>query len=286
MGTKVWPVALLMLLLLAFVGFWLSLSASAAKKVKKDTPQLIYDVQMPASVQGHQTDQQRLLSQAVEIIKKRLDASLGEGIATVKVVDISSIGIYLPKNQKLDDVRPLIETQANAQLMWAKNVMTSNDTGRRYRVEKWDGPGGPTFVDQKGTSQVPYQSEGPFFVAMMGGWTPILDSEDIATCTADSSTGRVNAKIGFTSTGNSKLEAWCRKNASLCENIAFVFDGKVVCIAPLKEGTVLSGTMVLGNELDEAFVKRLCMLISIGKMPVKVVERKAPSTDPSKRPFG
>jgi preprotein translocase subunit SecD len=73
------------------------------------------------------------------------------------------------------------------------------------------------------------------------------------------------------------LSAWCRRYQN-GENIAFVLDGKVLSIAPVKEGVVLSNEAFIDGVFPTKETALLCDLIKNGALPVELKVLKSQKT--------
>jgi len=280
MGTKIWPVTIIILLLLAFVGFWFVLATRFAKAVQGNRTKIVYDLKFTASESMPSIDKRGLQAKTIRVIEHRLESLTSPLSISVQAVGDSAISVQIPKRLRLVDVKKLLTTEGRIQFFWAKNLMTQKNVYRRYDLAPLSYESNSlniTFTDRFRNAAEPFGFTDPRYKTVLDGWQLILDSDDIAESYATRGPYGVSPGMRFTPSGAKKLEAWCRKYRTEGENLAFVLDGKVISVAPLKEGTILTDSAFIDGKFDKGYVTKLCAMIGAGRLPVKLVERSLPA---------
>jgi SecD/SecF fusion protein len=116
---------------------------------------------------------------------------------------------------------------------------------------------------------------------MVKGWTKILEGTDLASATPQVAPGKVYPEFSFSSEGSQKMKTWSQSVLNRGEKLAFVLDGIVLNIAPLKDGAVLEGGAYIDGSFDAEYVTRLCDLLNSGALPVDLTETSSAKVDPT-----
>jgi SecD/SecF fusion protein len=77
------------------------------------------------------------------------------------------------------------------------------------------------------------------------------------------------------------MKTWSQSVLNRGEKLAFVLDGIVLNIAPLKDGAVLEGGAYIDGSFDAEYVTRLCDLLNSGALPVDLTETSSAKVDPT-----
>ncbi|MCH8980126.1 MAG: hypothetical protein IH945_12925 [Armatimonadetes bacterium] len=148
----------------------------------------------------------------------------------------------------------------------ATNISTSFRT-RRYQAGDEDLVDGMSVVWFTKTvgGDGPIKFGDPAYQEMIDDWDLVLEGGDLAGARplilAD---GDVVPELMFSADGARKLEAWSRRVLNQGEHLAFVIDGRVVSIAPLRDGTILSDNAFIDGEFEPADVRRLTDELNLG----------------------
>lgn len=274
MGTKVWPIALFILLLLAFVGWWFSLAARMTKTVIDQRSTIVLEMQVPPSAKNNPEALKALQAKAVTVAQNRLRLMFDKTPVVAMLKGNTSIAIKLPQAIEAKEVRDLLTSEGRVQLFWAKNLVTDINSKRRYTSSSSADEKEITFGDLFELDKKQFRFGSPEYAKMLEGWVQILDSDDVQSAEPMAYNGGICPTMRFSSQGAVELESWCRKYSREHENLAFAVDGRVINIAPLKEGTILTDSAYIQGKFEDKYVRRLCAQIGGGRLPVKLIESK------------
>ena len=231
----------------------------------------------------------QLQSNEVEILSKRAGGILGATDVSISKKGDDSLIIELPGMTDLTKATEVLSSTAKVIVYWAKNVSTELYPSRRY--------------SQAGEKKVPYNKQGdtvsyvtfartvdsakviepddPAYAEIVAGWEPILEGDEVADAQIQVVGNAYRPEFQFSPAGAAKLQAWSKKYYNKREKIAFVLDGKVLNIAPVKEGTVLSDNAFIDGTFPPEYVKSLTELVKAGSLPVGLVLLSSETVDPT-----
>ncbi|MCW5942828.1 MAG: protein translocase subunit SecD [Fimbriimonadaceae bacterium] len=215
------------------------------------------------------------------IMTSRVAANLGvvEGNVVTKLPD--QFIVEIPGFKDIDQAKQVLSTTASIRMYHAKNVSTSK-RDRLFRISD----------DRKmvaGQPQVEFEKlDGtkvkPGTVAykqMIDGWRLILQGGDLARASLLQTGQGYQPQMFFQGKGAEELERWSRTYRDDGEQLAFVLDGVVLSIAPLKEGSVLRDSAFIDGQFETNYVRNLVDLLNAGALPVDLVELSSQQVDPS-----
>lgn len=111
----------------------------------------------------------------------------------------------------------------------------------------------------------PIKFGDPAYQEIINDWDLVLEASDLANARPlVLSNGNVVPELKFSASGARKLEAWSRRVLNQGEHLAFVIDGRVVSIAPLQDGAILSDNAFIDGEFEPAAVRRLTDELNLG----------------------
>jgi len=196
-----------------------------------------------------------------------------------------SLGVTEPVVQKKGDRQFTIELPGFADEAKAKEVMSNTAKIKFYSADNVKSKGRPyapytideTPSDPKDPSVAFTRTSDPTkvikfpepeYAEIITGWELILEGDDLARAEVmDPGTGPV-PNMYFAGDGQDKIEKWSRQHQSDGRNIAAVLDGKVLSIAPLREGAILRDNAFIDGKFDPAYVKNLVTLLNAGSLPI------------------
>ena len=235
---------------------------------------LAYEIDRSKMTAEQLRDMPRIQRDLVKILNNRVSAALGvvEGSVTTKGTD--QFVIELPGQEDIEAARSTLNTTAKVIVYHAKNVVTDKRTTRRYVSEDPVEEGGAPYVpfSRRSDSTKSFKPGDPEYNEMLKDWDVILEGEDIAGAGPIIDGNRTMPEFKFSGEGSKKLEAWSRRYINQGEMIAFVLDGRVLNIAPLKDGTILKDQAFVDGDFDPQYVNRLTELIKAGSLPVELKE--------------
>jgi SecD/SecF fusion protein len=219
-----------------------------------------------------------------ETLERRAAQGLGVVEAVVTKTGEDGFAIEVPGFTDENKARALIISTAKIIAYHATNVTTSQATWREFSEagDQKTEAGDPyvSFASKSNPSKV-LGPRDPEYQAMVKGWTKILEGTDLASATPQVAPGKVYPEFSFSSEGSQKMKTWSQSVLNRGEKLAFVLDGIVLNIAPLKDGAVLEGGAYIDGSFDAEYVTRLCDLLNSGALPVDLTETSSAKVDPT-----
>ena len=222
----------------------------------------------------------------VRIMGQRAVGPLGVAEPTVTKKGDKEIVVELPglkeSSAKAEEV---MGTSARIEFYWAKNVSAPIDANRPYSAtESKDANDiavsfSPKFGDQTPIEYLlPNKKVNPKYADIISHWDLILAGDDLAKAEGSpGSNGKYVPSLNFSPEGAKKMEAWSRTHPQ--DNLAAVLDGKVLSLAALKEGAVLSSNAIIDGNFPDGYVARLSELLNSGSLPVDLKLLSAEQVD-------
>lgn len=216
-----------------------------------------------------------------KILESRVAKGLGvvEGNVIAKIPD--QFIVELPGMSDINEARAVLSTTASIRLYHATTVSTSR-VNRAFSVgdaeDSETGSPQVTFIRRDGSRVEPGTPE---YREMIDGWTLILEGGDLARASFRQSARGYQPEMFFNREGAEKLESWSRRNRNRGEHLAFVLDGVVLSIAPLREGTVLSDNAYIDGTFETEYVRSLVDLLNAGALPISLEELSSQQVDPT-----
>lgn len=225
---------------------------------------------------------QSVQNDMVRILSGRASGALGvsEPVVTAKGTD--QIVVELPGYANVEEAREVISNTAKVMVYWADNVST-RIRERRYVEAGKKEIGEVEYVTFSRTFD-PDTVLAPgdkAYEDMIADWEVILEGSDVADAGLIVSGNKTQPEFRFSDAGSKKLEAWSRRHLNKGENIAFVLDNRVLNIAPVKEGAILSDSAFIDGDFPVKYVKTLTELVKAGSLPVPLEELSRQSVDPT-----
>ncbi|MCW5936017.1 MAG: protein translocase subunit SecD [Fimbriimonadaceae bacterium] len=223
-----------------------------------------------------------LQSKMKTILTNRASGAIGVSEPSVSAKGQDQFIIELPGFTNEDEARSILSNTAKVVCYWAKTVSTEDAPNRRYKEAGDKVINDVTYVTfgRRAGDEV-FGPGDPAYVDMIKTWEVILEGEDVANAQAQVNGSRTQPYFTFSSSGARKLEAWSRKYMNRGEKIAFVLDNKVLSIAPVKDGTILSDNAFIDGDFPPRYVQQLTELIRAGSLPVPLIELESQKVDPT-----
>ena len=218
-------------------------------------------------------------SRLLRILTNRASGSLGVAEPQIVPKGTDQIVIELPGFTDPARARDVIGTSAKIQFYHARNVVSPSSSSRPYAIAEQERGADPyvTFSRTTGAGDV-IKFPSPEYAAVIRGWRLILEGEDLERAEAQAAGGSFQPLMLFSREGARKMERWSRANPQ--DNLAAVLDGKVLSIAPLQQGAILSDNAVINGQVTGESVKRLTDLLNAGALPVDLKPLSSESVDP------
>lgn len=227
-----------------------------------------------------------IMSNLVDIMTARVAATLGVVEGNVQRKGTEELIVELPGFTDAARARETISSTASIKVYHAKNVNTERITFRPYdstgRSESSTSPIESFMKRVPGGEPIAVEPGTPEYAEMIKGWDLVLEGADLKRAFAEvDAGGTVRPNFEFAPEGAKKLEAFTRKFFNQRENIAFVLDGKVLNLAPIAEGAILSDRAFLQGQFDPNYVNTLVRLLNAGALPVELEETSSQVVDPT-----
>lgn len=245
---------------------------------------LTYEMDISQLKPDQQSRLPEIQSRLVEILQSRAVGTLGVTEPSVVAKGNTQIVVELPGFTNVDEAKKTIGTSARIEFYHAKNVVTPKSSRRPYEFIQDENSGEPNvdFVKTLDPSGKHIKFGDPEYQKIIDGWgDPIISGEDLATAEPRANGAGWMPEMFFSSTGKEKMERWSRRYSNDQENLASVLDHKVLSIAPLKEGAILTDEAVIEGNFPASWVKNLTEMLKSGALPVNLTMLSSEKVDPT-----
>lgn len=221
-----------------------------------------------------------------KILEARVGSALGVVEGGVNAKGDDQLVVELPGFANIDKARETLNTTAKVQVYHAKSVSTRTREGR-YNTLRQSGTATNPFytfgyVGLPGKELSPTDPEtAAQYQKMIDSWTLVLEGQEVTDAKPVVNGSNTIPSFRFSETGAKKMEAFTRTYMNQGENIAFVLDGRVLSIAPIQDGQILSEDAQITGKFDPQYVNKLTELIRSGSLPVKLNELSSEQVDPT-----
>jgi len=209
------------------------------------------------------------------ILEDRVSQALAVVEGNVQPKGLDEFIVELPGEKNVEKAKETLGTSASIRLYHAKNVNTPKANFREFDIVPTDdgsgGGRGPevSFRAMRGPNKDKVIKFGdPEYAKMIEGWALILQGDDLASAQPVVHGNNTVPEMNFSAKGAEKLGEFTRRNQFAQENIAFVLDGRVLSIAHIKEGQVLTNNAFIDGKFDPAYVQELTKLLNSGALPI------------------
>jgi SecD/SecF fusion protein len=253
-----------------------SLNTSELKKEATTTKDQATDTKSSEEISNVTAIRNRIM----KILESRANG-LGATEATVQAKGTSEIIVEIPGIINTEDARAVLGTTASLEYYHAKNVKTDKADYLPYEeVERDDTSKDMSikFMDRKGDE---FDYKDPRYAEMIKGWDLILKGDDLAEAYAEQGAQGIIPGLRFSSSGAKKMGAWTRKFRDSHAKLAAVLDGKVISIAPLAEGAIITKQGVIQGKFEGKYVSQLVDLLNSGALPVSLKEESLQKVAPT-----
>lgn len=230
---------------------------------------------------GNTLEQDRAAT--IRIMEARAQEGLGVNEATVQAKGANQIVIELPGFTDRAEARKVIGSTARLKAFHAKNVTTALRP-RIYTKSKEETIDGTPVVFFQRTvgDNKPIGPDDPEYAQIIAQWgDPILQGADLADAKPLVNGQQIVPEFTFSREGATKMENWTRSVFNQGEHLAFVIDGRVLSIAPIKDGTILKADAFIDGEFDPKAVETLCKILREGALEVDLKNESDEQVDPS-----
>jgi len=195
--------------------------------------------------------------------------------------------VELPGKVSLEEARKTMDTSARIEWYWARNLSTSYAQRSYEQVdEKNESEPNVNFRDASGNEIKYWLDEekkiiNPAYQNIIKGWQLILAGDELEEAYAFNNNGSFIPAFKFSREGARKMRAWSTQHKDRRENLAAVLDGRVISVAYLSDGQVISDQGQITGQFTPQYVKRLTDLLNSGALPVPVINDSSISVDPT-----
>lgn len=201
----------------------------------------------------------------VRIMENRAGAALGVQEGTVAKKGTDQIIVELPGFTDIERARETLGSTAKVQVYHARSV----DLGR-YSPGGQEGDANAPFIPfTKRTGEILKPGDAEY-KQMIEGWDLLLEGGDVTNATPMAQGNGVVPLFNFGGQGAIKLEQMTRRYLNRSPHLAFVLDGRVLSISPVKDGTILKDSAFIDGQFDSQYVVGLTDLIKAGSLPVSL----------------
>jgi len=212
-----------------------------------------------------------LRMQELNVLKKRAER-LDPMRATVTEKGTDEIVVELTGVTSIAAARKALGAVGKLQMFHATTLLTEQHNTRPYSARTSDNPDDPS-VDliENGTGKA-IRFGDLKYAKIVAGWNLILEGNDIEHAAAQPAGDNYYPLMHFSLAGTSKMTAWCDKYLNTGENLATVFDGRILEVAPLKNGGRITSDAEIEGAFTPAYVRRLVDVLNAGSLPVPLKE--------------
>lgn len=245
----------------------------------------IYQVELNKDAQtpGQGQSMPAIMDKTVRILQNRVSGMAGATEGTVQIKGGDQLIVELPGVSNPAEAAKMIGSSASLKAYWAQNVQTANQTYRRYAVANNDTSStnpAVTFTDTY--SHQTLKPGDPAYDQMIKGWKLLITGNELTNATGQpAGNGTFQPLITFTDEGGNALQQWSQAHMDQGEQVAFVLDGKVLQIAPVKNGSTLGKEIVVEGQYTGAYVNGLTELLNGGALPVDLHLLSSQTVDPT-----
>lgn len=169
-------------------------------------------------------------------------------------------------------MRFTLESTGKVAFYHAVNVATDRLPNRPYRDgETVSKDGGPcTELVDAATGKV-IEADSRAYGLVISKWNKVVDSRGILGATVlQQGPDSYVPLIRFSRQGARAMEAWCREFATAGEYLAFVSNGRIVNMAHLSSGAIITDTAMIAGHFDPTYVRQLVSIVNAGALPARL----------------
>ncbi|MGV3614250.1 MAG: protein translocase subunit SecD [Fimbriimonas sp.] len=238
---------------------------------------LTYQMQLAPE---QRTKAAEIRSRLISILTGRASGSLGVAEPSIVGKGLDQIVVELPGATDIESARKAIGTSAKIQFYHARTIANETYPSRPYRIAGQERGADPVVTFNRTTGAgTEIKPSDPEYQRIIRGWRLILEGEDLERAESQVSGTSFQPLMLFSREGAKKMERWSRANPQ--DNLAAVLDNRVLSIAPLQAGAILSDNAVINGQFDGAYVKSLTDLLNAGALPVDLKELSSERVDPT-----
>ncbi len=246
-----------------------------------------YEVQPIVTPDGKKPVMEDVLNKTQTILGNRI-SGLGMSEATTLIKGGNQVVVEIPGYGYIDKAQQLIGTSASLKAYWAKNVSQGPESvshiNRRYNEDdSTSGSSDAPSVDFTDTfTNKTIKPADPEYASMIAGWDQLATGGDLVKAEGTATgNGKFVPSITLNDQAGERIHAWTSAHRDQAEKIAFVLDGKVLQIAPVKKGEVFGKQFQVDGPFSTDYVKNLTNLLNAGSLPADLKLLSSEKVDPT-----
>jgi SecD/SecF fusion protein len=244
---------------------------------------LTYQVKPTATADGKQRNIEDVLDKTKTILENRIASVTGVAEGSVIIKGVDQIVVEIPGYGDSEKAREQIGTSASLKGYWARNVQTDTAKFRPYtELNRDDNSENPSVNFENTITHQELKPGDPEYQKMIDGWQLLVTGDQLVNAQAEPrGNGTYFPSISFTSEGGDSLRKWSERYKGAGEMVAFVLDGKVLQIAPVKKDSTLGEQIQVDGNFKAGYVTGLCNLLNAGALPVDLGLLSSEKVDPT-----
>lgn len=206
-------------------------------------------------------------SRVVNLLGSRAQGSLGVAEPLVAAKGDDQVIVELPGVTDVDKAKEIMGKSARIEFYYARTVSNERRSGLYQELpDKSKADAGVEFTKLGSPDAI--KPGMPEYDAMIQSWDLILSGDELANATPSGSVDNPQIQLTFSSAGAEKMRTWTRAHNQNGDKLAAVLDKKVLNIAPLRHGAVISDQGVIEGSFSKEYVASICELLNSGALPV------------------
>ncbi len=242
---------------------------------------LTYKMDFSQLTAEQKTDLAGVRSKVITLLINRASGGLGVAEPVVFAKGDDQIIVELPGFSDATKAKEVMGQSARLEYYWARTVNTEINPNRIYTAAREKDQKNPVVNFTRRGSEREIVPGTPEYEAMIKSWDLILSGEDFGAASPTPSGDSTIPHLQFSSSGAPKIKEWTQRHNKAKEMLAAVLDKKVVSIAPIQEGAVISDEGVIQGTYSKEYVAKLCETLNSGALPVDLKEIGTTMVSPS-----
>ena len=220
-------------------------------------------------------------SRLISLLSNRAGGDLGVVEPLVAAKGDDQIIVELPGVTDVDRAKAIMGKSARLEFYWANTVVTELNNNRLYTSISGRNEKDPVvrFMRRGGDKLI--EPGTPEYEAIIKGWTLICAGDDLSSASPMPDGNSSIPKLIFSSKGAEKMKDWTKRHNQSREMLAAVLDKKVVSIAALQNGAVISDEGIITGTFTKEYVNDLCNTLNSGALPVDLIEIGSNTINPT-----
>lgn len=250
---------------------------------------LTYQVHPTPHSDGSPINMADVMTKTQTILENRITSVTGVAEGSVQIKNSDQVVVELPGYADSQAAQDQIGTSASLKGYWAKNVQTEQDSNRRYvedSAEHTSADGSPVVYFQNVITKQELKPGDKEYADMIAGWgVPIFSGADLVNASSSPvGDGTYRPTINLSSAAGERMKQFTTSQRDRQEKLAIVLDNKVIQIAAIRKGQVLTDQFEIdrGNTgFPPEYVTSLTTLLNAGALPADLNLVSSEQIDPT-----